>query len=111
MSALPGVRAAVVLVGLLAAFALPGPAAAQRSAVGAALLRFEAALSWNAVSDDWRGIRPRWVQAAASTTSVDDLAELLLELEGNMGWNSVSLEWRGRRPGLGPGSQRPKQRG
>ena len=98
MSALSGVRAVFVLVAVSIAFLLPGPADAQGTRVGAALLSFESAVSWNVVSAEWRDIRPRWTQEVADLTSPVDLAVLLLELESNMEWHSVSAEWRNRRP-------------
>ena len=98
MSALSGVRAVFTLLAISIAFLLPGTADAQRTRVGAALLSFEANVSWSAVSADWRGLRPRWTQEVSELTSAADLGVLLLELESNIQWSAVSPEWRGRRP-------------
>jgi hypothetical protein len=85
-----------VLAGLLAT-GLAAPARAQRSAVGAALLQFEEAVTWEAVSAEWRGLRPGWVQRTGAAAAPQDLAALMVLLETNMGWHAVQPSWRGRR--------------
>ncbi|MBY0338241.1 MAG: hypothetical protein K2X11_16620 [Acetobacteraceae bacterium] len=84
---------------LAALLALPWPAAAQSTALGAALLQFERAIAWEAVSAEWRGIRPRWVQQAGRAEAAPDIAALLLTLETHIGWQAVDRRWANRRPG------------
>lgn len=92
---MPIIRRHLLAAGLLAGMA--PPARAQRSAVGAALLQFEEAVTWEAVSAEWRGLRPGWVQRAGNATAPQDLAALMVLLETNMGWHAVQPSWRGRR--------------
>jgi hypothetical protein len=72
-------------------------ARAQQGAVGAALLQFEEAVTWEAVSAEWRGLRPGWMQRVAQATAPQDLAALTALLETHMGWHAVEPRWRGRR--------------
>ena len=89
-----------VLAGLAGLLAAPLTARAQGNALGAALLQFEEAVTWEAVTQDWRQIRPRWVQQAGAAKSPRDLAALLATLETNMGWHAVEEQrWRARRDG------------
>lgn len=87
-----------VLAGLFLTLAALAPAQAQSSATGAALLRFEEAVTWEAVTQEWRQIRPGWVQQVANARSAQELAALLAQLETNMGWQAVEeRRWRARR--------------
>lgn len=86
-----------LLLTALAAAGLAAPARAQGSAVGAALLRFEEAVTWEAVSAEWRGLRPTWVERTGTATSPQQVAELMVVLETHMGWQAVEGSWRGRR--------------
>lgn len=89
-----------VLAGLFLALAASAPARAQSSAVGAALLQFEEAVTWEAVTAEWRQIRPGWMQQVGNAKSPQDLAGLLAALETNMGWHAVEEpRWRARRDG------------
>jgi hypothetical protein len=78
---------------------LAGPLHAQRLPVGAALMQFEEAVTWEAVSPDWRRIRPGWVQQLATSGSWEQVRALMLQLEANMGWQAVQGSWRRRRDG------------
>lgn len=87
-----------ILAGFAAALAPIGSGMAQGSAVGAALLQFEQAVTWEAVTADWRQLRPGWVQQVTAAKSPRELAALLATLETNMGWHAVEEQrWRGRR--------------
>lgn len=87
----------ILLAGLAGLLAAPA-ARAQGNALGAALLQFEEAVTWEAVTQDWRQIRPGWVQQAGAAKSPRDLAALLATLETNMGWHAVEEQrWRARR--------------
>lgn len=78
--------------------AAAGTARAQASAVGAALLQFEEAVTWEAVGAEWRDIRPGWVQRVGAAKSPRELAALLAQLETSMGWHAVEeARWRARR--------------
>jgi hypothetical protein len=107
-----GLVAAILLLGLTL------PAHAQRGRVAAALLQYEAAVTWEAVTPDWRRIRPGWLQQvgsavqrswrgrragwvaeAQSARSPGEVARLLLELEAVTLWSAVDGSWRNTRPG------------
>ena len=73
------------------------PAMAQGSALAAALLQFEEAVTWEAVSAEWRGIRPGWVQHVSGAAAPREIAGLMAILETHMGWHAVEPRWRARR--------------
>lgn len=86
------------VLGGLAACLAAGTAKAQGSPLGAALLQFEEAITWEAVTAEWRQLRPGWVQQVGTAKSPRDLASLLATLETNMGWQAVEEQrWRARR--------------
>ena len=85
------------LLALAFATGLEAPVRAQHSAPGLALLAFEEAVTWDAVSAEWRGLRPAWLQRVAAATSPQDIAALTLLLETNMGWHAVEPRWRAHR--------------
>lgn len=88
-------RRSLLAVALLLGFAVP--AHAQRGPVAAALLQFEEALTWEAMTPDWRRLRPGWVQQVSNAASPAQTAALMVQLETNMGWEAVQGSWRGRR--------------
>ncbi|MBC8037683.1 MAG: hypothetical protein H7X89_10765 [Rhizobiales bacterium] len=88
--------------GLIASTLLAGltsPGHAQRGPVAAALMQFEAAVTWEAVSADWRGIRPGWLQQVAAAFNPTEVSTLMMHLEAAMTWEAVRPEWRDRRAG------------
>lgn len=88
------------------------PLAAQRASLNGALLQFEEAVKWEAVTREWRGIRPGWIQRVRAAASPEEVAGLMVQLETNMGWEAVERRWRSRRDAWvaeaeGPGASNP----
>lgn len=94
---------ALVAVALTLALLATGShhAAAQDRArqLGQALLQFEENVTWESVSDKWRGLRDPWIATVRDVSSPDALARQVMALEEAMGWDSVEDAWRQRRPG------------
>ncbi len=90
-------RRTTLAVSPLGAFGFLSDARAQTSPLGAALLQIEDAVTWDAVSTEWRDIRPRWLQQVAAAKSPGELAALMAALETSLGWHAVEQSWRGRR--------------
>ena len=91
-------RRILLSAAIAAACAVSTGAHAQTSPLGAALIAFEEAVTWEAVSGDWRGIRPGWVQQASAAKTPQEIAVLMVQLETSMDWSAVEeARWRVRR--------------
>src|SRR6185436_17215160 len=64
-----------------------------------ALLEFEANVTWESVSRQWRPQRDGWIVGVKAASGAAELAVYLLRLEAAMGWGAVEQAWRQRRPG------------
>jgi len=87
-----------LIAGLLAA-GTTLPAQAQRGPVAAALMQFEAAVTWDAMSADWRAIRPGWLQQVAGAFTASEVSLLMMQFEAALAWEAVQPGWRDRRAG------------
>lgn len=85
---------------VLSGFCGDRPAAAQGNLpeLSRALLQFESAVTWESVSQDWRGMRNGWIAAVQDARTPGELGAQLIRLETAMGWHSVEGWWRSRRP-------------
>jgi hypothetical protein len=76
----------------------PGRSAESVARLRSALLVLEAAVTWDAVEDDWRNLRDDWIASVKNAANSGAVAQLLWKFEQNIRWLAVSTEWTELRP-------------
>ena len=92
------IRQLLALLILAAAFVFTANTAVAAS-LGKHLVELESNITWAAVDNAWKNIRPRWVATTAACDDPKCVAEQLLELEAHVKWKAVEAAWTKRRSG------------
>ncbi len=65
----------------------------QIPALASALLQFEGATRWEAMTPAWRGRRDGWIARVRAAGSPQQLAALIIEVETIMTWEAMYPRW------------------
>ena len=91
------IRLVTLLIG--GAVAALGASSANAAPLGKQLVELESHITWAAVDNAWKNIRPRWVATTGACDDAKCVAEQLLELEAHVKWKAVEAAWTKRRSG------------
>lgn len=92
-------RIRLVTLLIVAAVISLGASTAVASSLEKHLVELESNITWTAVDNAWKNIRPRWVATTAACDDSKCVAEQLLELEAHVKWKAVEAAWTKRRSG------------
>ena len=84
---------------IVAAAVVLSAGAAEAAQLGKHLGELESNITWAAVDNAWKNLRPRWVSATAACADPECVAKQLLELESHVQWKAVEAAWTKRRSG------------
>lgn len=92
-------RIRLVTLSIVAAAALLSANSAVAAPLGKQLVELESHITWAAVDNAWKNIRPRWVATTGACDEPKCAAEQMLELEAHVQWKAVEAAWTKRRSG------------
>ncbi len=90
-------RIRLVTLSIVAASALLSANSAVATPLGKQLVELESHISWAAVDNAWKNLRPRWVVNTGACDESKCVAAQLLDLEGHVKWKAVEAAWTKRR--------------